>query len=117
MAAKGYPGNYAKGSVINGLDHLPETSKSMCFHAGTTQTETAITATGGRVLNITARAESLRALRARRPILRQSRWIGQKGSSGPTLGGGHSDFQSKSGLTDIRFAFLAFARQARRAHL
>jgi phosphoribosylamine--glycine ligase len=35
----------------------------MCFHAGTTQTETAITATGGRVLNITARAESLRAAR------------------------------------------------------
>jgi len=63
MATKGYPGNYAKGSVINGLDHLPETSKSMCFHAGTTQTETAITATGGRVLNITARAESLRAAR------------------------------------------------------
>ena len=63
MATKGYPGNYVKGSVINGLDHLPETSKSMCFHAGTTQTETAITATGGRVLNITARAESLRAAR------------------------------------------------------
>jgi phosphoribosylamine--glycine ligase len=63
MATKGYPGSYAKGSMINGLDHLPETSKSMCFHAGTTQTETAITATGGRVLNITARAESLRAAR------------------------------------------------------
>ena len=63
MATKGYPGSYAKGSVINGLDHLPETSKSMCFHAGTEQTETAITATGGRVLNITARAESLRAAR------------------------------------------------------
>ena len=63
MAAKGYPGNYIKGSVINGLDQFPDTSKSMCFHAGTTKTPTIITATGGRVLNITARAETLRTAR------------------------------------------------------
>lgn len=63
MAAKGYPGNYIKGSIINGLDQFPDTSKSMCFHAGTTKTSTIITATGGRVLNITARAETLRTAR------------------------------------------------------
>ena len=63
LATKGYPHNYSKGSVINGLDKLSETSKSMCFHAGTTKTDTAITATGGRVLNVTARGETLRTAR------------------------------------------------------
>ncbi len=63
MAAKGYPGSYEKGSVISGLEHLPKTSKSMCFHAGTSSQEGKIIATGGRVLNVTARGESLREAR------------------------------------------------------
>lgn len=65
MAAKGYPGSYEKGSVISGLEHLPKTSKSMCFHAGTSSQEGKIIATGGRVLNVTARGESLREARDR----------------------------------------------------
>ncbi len=59
MAANGYPGPYAKGSVINGLNNLPEDSFHMAFHAGTTLTDGRITANGGRVLNITARGETL----------------------------------------------------------
>ncbi|KIN64520.1 Phosphoribosylamine-glycine ligase [Sulfitobacter noctilucicola] len=59
MAANGYPGAYEKGSVIKGLDALPEDSKNMTFHAGTASDKGAITATGGRVLNITARGETL----------------------------------------------------------
>ena len=43
MATKGYPGRYAKGSVIKGLDTLPETSSQMVFHAGTTAKDGAIT--------------------------------------------------------------------------
>ena len=35
MAAKGYPGAYEKGSVIKGLEDLPEDSFHMVFHAGT----------------------------------------------------------------------------------
>jgi len=35
MAANGYPGTYTKGSLIKGLDALPESSFEMCFHAGT----------------------------------------------------------------------------------
>ena len=35
MAAKGYPGAYDKGSVISGLDGMPEDSSHMVFHAGT----------------------------------------------------------------------------------
>ena len=59
MAANGYPGAYAKGSVINGLDTLPEDSFHMAFHAGTARTDGQITANGGRVLNITARGDTL----------------------------------------------------------
>jgi len=65
MAAKGYPGSYDKGSVINGLDTLPETSSEMTFHAGTTEHDGHITATGGRVLNVTARAASLHEAHAK----------------------------------------------------
>ncbi|PYF10199.1 phosphoribosylamine--glycine ligase [Rhodobacter viridis] len=59
LAAQGYPGAYVKGSEIRGLDTLPETASQMVFHAGTTATDGKITATGGRVLNVTARAATL----------------------------------------------------------
>lgn len=65
LAADGYPGSYEKGSVIGGLDGLPETSSAMCFHAGTAERDGKIVATGGRVLNVTARGESLSQARAR----------------------------------------------------
>ena len=59
MAANGYPGDYAKGAPINGLDALPETSSQMVFHAGTAKSGGQITASGGRVLNVTARGATL----------------------------------------------------------
>ncbi len=59
MAAQGYPGSYEKGSLIKGLDKLPETSSQMCFHAGTKEIDGQITASGGRVLNVTARGATL----------------------------------------------------------
>lgn len=65
MAARGYPGSYEKGSVIGGLDTIPETGWQMVFHAGTREVNGAIQAHGGRVLNVTARGESLRDARAR----------------------------------------------------
>ena len=65
MAAKGYPGDYAKGSVIKGLAQLPEDSSHMVFHAGTLLRDHQITANGGRVLNISARGDSLSEARAR----------------------------------------------------
>lgn len=65
MAANGYPGSYEKGSVIKGLDNLPETSNDMTFHAGTTEVNGQITATGGRVLNVTSRAATLAEAHAR----------------------------------------------------
>ncbi|WP_170509183.1 phosphoribosylamine--glycine ligase [Ruegeria arenilitoris] len=63
MAAQGYPGAYEKGSVINGLDDLPEDSSQMVFHAGTKAQDGQIVASGGRVLNVTARGATLQEAR------------------------------------------------------
>ena len=65
MAADGYPGSYDKGSVIDGLDCLPEDSFHMVFHAGTKETHGQITANGGRVLGVTARGATLAEARSR----------------------------------------------------
>jgi phosphoribosylamine--glycine ligase len=65
MAADGYPGSYEKGTVINGLDGLPSDGNNMVFHAGTALKDGHIVANGGRVLNITARGETLRDARDR----------------------------------------------------
>jgi phosphoribosylamine---glycine ligase len=63
MATQGYPGAYAKGSQIRGLEELPEDSRRMVFHAGTAQRDAQIIASGGRVLNVTARGATLREAR------------------------------------------------------
>ena len=65
MAARGYPGAYAKGTPIRGLDQLPQSSREMVFHAGTARQDGETVATGGRVLNVTARGESLRDAQTR----------------------------------------------------
>ncbi len=65
MAAKGYPGTYEKGTAIKGLEDLPEDSRNMVFHAGTKAAEGQVQATGGRVLNVTARGGTLQEARDR----------------------------------------------------
>ncbi len=59
MAAKGYPGDYEKGTKIKGLDGLPQDSQNMTFHAGTETKDGTTIATGGRVLAVTGRGETL----------------------------------------------------------
>ena len=59
MAANGYPGNYAKGTEIRGLGDVLEGSNCMIFHAGTSAEGDRILSSGGRVLNVTARGETL----------------------------------------------------------
>ena len=57
MAAAGYPGAYEKGSTI-GLEAVGD--DIMVFHAGTARAEDGtISATGGRVLNVTARGKTV----------------------------------------------------------
>ena len=60
MATEGYPGSYGKGSVIRGLQNCPEDNFNMVFHAGTKEENGKITASGGRVLNLTGRGATLR---------------------------------------------------------
>jgi phosphoribosylamine--glycine ligase len=59
MAAKGYPGSYAKGTVIKGLDKAAEIDGVEIFHAGTKAEGNAILANGGRVLNVCARGKTV----------------------------------------------------------
>ena len=60
MAAKGYPGSYAKGSEIRGVEGAGKLSGITIFHAGTRRGEDGrLLADGGRVLNVTARASTV----------------------------------------------------------
>jgi phosphoribosylamine--glycine ligase len=54
MAAKGYPGHYARGSIIDGLEAAAEIEGVEIFHAGTRAEDGYIRASGGRVLNVSA---------------------------------------------------------------
>jgi phosphoribosylamine--glycine ligase len=59
MAAQGYPGDYAKGSVIQGLDEAAKVEGVEIFHAGTMARDGEILANGGRVLNVCASAKTV----------------------------------------------------------
>ena len=66
MAAKGYPGAYAKGTVIGSLDRAEAGGGVTVFHAGTaTGPGRELVAHGGRVLNITALGKDAAEARSR----------------------------------------------------
>jgi phosphoribosylamine--glycine ligase len=65
MAAKGYPGDYAKGSEIRGVDEAARVEGVRIFHAGTARDDGKLIATGGRVLNITATGKNVAEAQAR----------------------------------------------------
>ncbi len=65
MAAEGYPSNVKKGSVIRGLDKLEGMDGVKVFHAGTAEKEGNIIANGGRVLNVTAIADTVAEAQAK----------------------------------------------------
>jgi phosphoribosylamine--glycine ligase len=56
MAANGYPGNYAKGSVIKGIERAATQDDVEIFHAGTKSERSQLVANGGRVLGVAAMA-------------------------------------------------------------
>jgi phosphoribosylamine--glycine ligase len=65
MAAEGYPGTPKKGGSIDGIA-AAERDGAKVFHAGTALGEDgALVASGGRVLNVTARGPSVQAAQAR----------------------------------------------------
>ena len=59
MAAKGYPGAYEKGVPITGID-AAEALGCKVYHAGTAQKNAALVTAGGRVLGVTATANSIK---------------------------------------------------------
>ena len=59
MAAKGYPGDYKKGTRIDGLDDAAGIEGVEIFHAGTVVKDGAILANGGRVLNVCAMGKTV----------------------------------------------------------
>jgi phosphoribosylamine---glycine ligase len=65
MAAKGYPGSYQKGTLIEGLADAAAVPGAMVFHAGTKSEtragQSVVTASGGRVLGIAASAKTVSA--------------------------------------------------------
>jgi phosphoribosylamine---glycine ligase len=65
MAAKGYPGDYKKGTRIDGLDEAAKIEGVEIFHAGTIEKDGAILANGGRVLNVCALGKTVTEAQAR----------------------------------------------------
>jgi phosphoribosylamine--glycine ligase len=65
MAANGYPGHYARGSVIEGLDDATKVEGVEIFHAGTKSEGGKILANGGRVLDVSAIGKTVSEARRR----------------------------------------------------
>ena len=61
MAAEGYPGSYRNGTVIRNLEHVDGVNGVTVFHAATKRgTDNRLEAHGGRVLGVTAKADTIK---------------------------------------------------------
>ncbi len=79
MASSGYPGAYAKGLPIEGLDEAEKLTDVMVFHAGTERDAARrVVTAGGRVLGVTAIGADLAAARDRAyEAVSRIRWNGE----------------------------------------
>jgi len=76
IAAGGYPGDYAKGDVIIGLDAAAKLDGKV-FHAGTAMKDGQIVTAGGRVLCATAIGRTVaEAQQQAYRLAEQIRWNG-----------------------------------------
>jgi phosphoribosylamine---glycine ligase len=64
-ASGGYPGTFEVGKKITGLDEAAAVDGVKVFHAGTTRRDGSFYTAGGRVLGVTARADTLETAVAR----------------------------------------------------
>jgi phosphoribosylamine---glycine ligase len=75
MAAAGYPGTPRKNDAISGLD--ADLGSAKVFHAGTAEHDGAVVTSGGRVLCVVARGDSVRAAQqAAYAAVNKIRWDG-----------------------------------------
>lgn len=63
MASGGYPGPYARGNPISGLDDAAGLADTKVFHAGTARVGDRVVTQGGRVLGVTAWGADLASAR------------------------------------------------------
>ncbi len=63
LASAGYPGDYAKGLPIDGLEEAER--EALVFHAGTAERDGRIVTNGGRVLGVVGRGADIREARER----------------------------------------------------
>jgi phosphoribosylamine--glycine ligase len=77
MASEGYPGSVTKGRPIRGLEAAGAVEGVTVFHAATRTTDAGIVNDGGRVLAVTAVAESLAKAKLRAYTgVKEIRWQG-----------------------------------------
>ncbi len=65
MASEGYPGAYARGGEIRGIERADALDGVKVFHAGTADRSGSLVANGGRVLNVTATGPTIAAAQRR----------------------------------------------------
>jgi phosphoribosylamine---glycine ligase len=76
LASGGYPGNYAKGLVIKGLNEV-ELVNSKIFHAGTAEQAGEVVTAGGRVLCACALGESVQEAQSKAyAVVKKIHWEG-----------------------------------------
>jgi phosphoribosylamine--glycine ligase len=65
MASQGYPGPFARGKLVLGLDAAGRLPGVKVFHAGTRAEDGHVLTDGGRVLGVTALGDTREEARAR----------------------------------------------------
>lgn len=73
LASRGYPLEYEKGFVIEGLENFANKEGYFAFHSATIRTHKGILSNGGRVLGITSTGSNLREARAN--AYKATEWI------------------------------------------
>ena len=77
MASKGYPGDYEKGKVIEGLKEVSRMEGVFVFHAGTAFKDGQMVTNGGRVLGVTGLGEDIpRAIERTYQAVKKISWEG-----------------------------------------
>jgi phosphoribosylamine--glycine ligase len=77
MASKGYPGDYEKGKVIEGLEEVSKMEGVFVFHAGTTLKDGQFVTNGGRVLGVTGLGADIpRAIEKTYQAVKKISWDG-----------------------------------------
>ena len=77
LASQGYPGDYEKGKIIEGLKEVSQMEKVFVFHAGTILKDGQVITNGGRVLGVTGLGEDIsRAIESTYQAVKKISWEG-----------------------------------------